>query len=89
MIKKYLFPILIFFRIIDAHDGTVSLTNLGIIIILFKLAMTPSTNMMDIGSLFIATMNYNYRKFLNKQTITQAANIATQIVTKSEELSSS
>ena len=86
--KRYLFEILIFLRLIDRHDETISLTNVALYIVLFKLAMVQQASMMDVGSVFVALSNYNIKKYLNKNNIEQAATIATQIVTKSEEISS-
>lgn len=59
--------VLTFFRVIDAHDGMVSLTNLAVLIVLIKLAIVPSTTVMDIGTLLVALTNYTGKKLINKQ----------------------
>jgi hypothetical protein len=86
--KHYLFEVLIFLRLIDRHDETISITNVALYIVLFKLALVQQASMIDVGSVFVALSNYNIKKYLNKNNIAQAATIATQIVTKSEEISS-
>lgn len=58
--------LLIFFRVIDEHDGKISLTNLAVIITLVKLSLAPATSIVDIGALCISLMNYAGKKLINQ-----------------------
>lgn len=85
--KNFLLNILQVFRILD-ENRQISITNIAVIIVLVKLWQTPSTNMTDVGSLFIALSHYGYKKYLNKDTINQAAAVANQISDKVDALNS-
>jgi hypothetical protein len=68
---------------------TLSITNIALYITLFKLATVQQASMTDVGAVMVSLSNYGLKKYINKDSINQAATIATQIVTKSEEISSS
>lgn len=93
-IKQLVIDFLVFTRFING-DGNLSITNIAVIIVLYKLATTPSTNITDCGALFLSLTHYGFKKYLNKNVVTQAATIANEvidktnvIITKSEETSS-
>lgn len=65
---KRLISILSFFRIVDAHDETLSITNIALYIVLYKLTMAPAINITDVGALVIALGNYSIKKIINKNT---------------------
>lgn len=73
--------ILTFLRLVDAHDGNLSLTNLAVIITLAKLAIAPVTSFVDVGTLFIALASYSYKKVVNKD-------VQAQVETSNDELNS-
>lgn len=61
-----LMKILTFFRLVDAHDLTLSITSIGMYISLYRLATTPQASYNDIGALLITLGGYSYKKFINK-----------------------
>jgi hypothetical protein len=63
--KEKLLKILIFLRIVDAHDSLLSLTNIAVIIALIKLGMAHSASMTDLGSLFSVLLAYSGKKYIN------------------------
>lgn len=52
-----------FFRICDKHDRNISLTNLAVIIVLYKLARTPITSLVDTVPLVISMLSYSAKKY--------------------------
>lgn len=55
-----------FLRLVDHHDGLISLTNVALIIVLVKLAKTPSSTLTDTVPLILALASYNVKKLINK-----------------------
>lgn len=53
-----------FLRIIDS-DGQISLTNVALMIVLYKLGTAYSVSFTEIGALFIALANYAGKKVIN------------------------
>lgn len=60
-----LMKILIFFKLVDAHDETLSITSIAMYISLYRLATTPQASYTDIGALLVTLGNYGYKKYLN------------------------
>ena len=87
-IKALLCRILVFFRVVDPFDNNISITNIALIITLYKLATVEQASMVDVGAVMVSLSNYGYKKYLNKDNINAAAKIANQVITKSEEISS-
>lgn len=58
--------ILTFLRIIDEHDGLISLTNVALFVVLFKIAFAASFSMVDAGALFVTLLSYQGKKLINK-----------------------
>jgi hypothetical protein len=81
--KAQAIKIATFLRIIDAHDGQLSLTNVALIVVLLKLVFVPSASLTDVGSLFCALSSYAYKKYVN-----QNAEDAGPIETKVDEMTS-
>lgn len=77
----------VFVRLIDPHDSNISITNIALVIALFKLATAPVTSLTDIGALMVGLLNYSYKKYLN-QNLGQAADITNKIIKRSEDVSS-
>lgn len=63
--NKWIHKILNFFRITD-ENGVLSLTNIFIIIVLYKLAMSPTLNLEEVATVFIAISNYMYKRHINR-----------------------
>lgn len=55
-----------FLRLIDDHDGNISLTNVALLIVLTKLALTQNASLIDAGSLLITLLSYQGKKLINK-----------------------
>lgn len=85
-LRNFITQSLIFLRILDPHDGLVSLTNVALIIMLIKLCSIQNTNMVDLGSFFLALTGYQYKKFLNKDNILKAQTILNQVANKIEQI---
>lgn len=51
-------------RLVDSHDGQLSLTNIALIIVIVKLTLIPSPSIFDLGSLLLALANYNAKKLM-------------------------
>lgn len=64
-IKLSLDKVLTYLRIHD-EKGVVSLTNVAMILVLYKLAVTPVINFEDITALFIGVMGYQAKRALKK-----------------------
>lgn len=47
-------------------DGLLSLTNLGVIVVLAKIAVSPNTSITELGALMVTLIGYNYKKRLHK-----------------------
>ena len=55
-----------FLRLIDEHDGNISLTNVALMVALGKLAWVPELSGMDLGVLVAALVSYQGKKVINK-----------------------
>jgi hypothetical protein len=55
---------LVFLRIVDDHDGNISLSNIVFIVVMVKIVLIPHPNMFDLGSLLAVVLNYNTKKWL-------------------------
>lgn len=56
-----------FFRLVDPHDGLVSLTNVGLIVAIAKLAWAPASPV-DFAVLTITLLSYYGKKTLTAKT---------------------
>lgn len=52
-----------FLRVLD-EDNVISLTNLAVMLVIFKLAITPSLSMPEIGALLLGLFNYSYKRYV-------------------------
>jgi len=87
-LKSFLLKFLIFIRLVDSHDQSLSVTNIAMYIVLFKLATSQQASAVDLGSMFLAMSNYGLKKYINKDSINTASKIANQLITKSDTLAS-
>jgi len=54
-----------FFRITDEY-GRISLTNITMMIVMYKIAVTPSMGMQDITALAIGVLGYQVKRMVSK-----------------------
>ncbi len=47
-----------FLRLVDEHDGNVSLTNLALLVVLVKIAISTNVSLVDAGALFTVLLSY-------------------------------
>lgn len=81
-LKTFPHDFLIFFRLID-EQGCASLTNIALMVVLYKLVMVQTTSITDIGALFIGLSGYNLKKYIN---MAQGIQSVADKITKSSEL---
>lgn len=62
-----IFKVTKFFRITDS-ENLLSLTNLALYAMLFKIVTTQATNMNDIAIAMAALSNYAYKRKVNKES---------------------
>lgn len=58
-----------FIRVIDVHDGQLSLTNTALLVVLGKLIVAPALGLTEIGGLFVALLSYQSKKVINNGQI--------------------
>lgn len=61
---QWINKVLIYLRIHD-EKNRLSLTNIAMLLVLYKLARTPSLDMQDLTALFIAVMGYQGKRFIS------------------------
>lgn len=66
---------LIFLRVVDAHDLTISLTNLGLIVVLVKLALVKQASMTDLGAMFLSLLAYQTKRMTNPNSLKTASDL--------------
>lgn len=76
--------VLSFLRIIDPHDGQVSLTNVALIVVLIKIAASASFSMVDAGALFVTLLSYQGKKIINKDKQEDAVKIEDAVKSASD-----
>ncbi len=64
--QQVLNKILSYLRVND-EKGMLSLTNIAMIIVLYKLAVTPALNFEDITALAIGVMGYQVKRAIGKK----------------------
>jgi hypothetical protein len=52
-----------FLRLVD-ENGQLSLTNVAVLVVLVKLALTQNASLVDAGALFVSLLNYSGKKVL-------------------------
>lgn len=65
-IKEGLNKALQYLRLND-ENGLVSLTNIAMILVLYKLAVTPALSIQDLTALFIAIGGYQFKRIAVKK----------------------
>jgi hypothetical protein len=70
---------LTFIRVIDVHDGQLSLSNVAVMVVLIKLCIAPAASLVDTGTLFVALGNYAYKKYVNSDAAAPDDTVSPQI----------
>jgi len=93
--KKWIKDTLYFLRLIDEND-TLSITNIGCIVVLVKVALNPSPSIVDMGTLLVTLSLYFTKKHQsnkdkkltdeNKQAIADLTAKVTQVADKASGL---
>jgi hypothetical protein len=65
-IKENVDKVLKYFRIND-EKGLISLTNIAMILVLYKLATTPALSIQDLTALFVAVLGYQFKRIAIKK----------------------
>ena len=65
-IKKAINKALQYLRVND-ENGLVSLTNIAMILVLYKLAVTPALSIQDLTALFIFILGYQFKRVAVKK----------------------
>jgi hypothetical protein len=65
-IKKSADKVLKYLRIND-EKGLISLTNVAMILALYKLAITPALNIQDLTMLFVAVLGYQVKRVIGSK----------------------
>lgn len=65
-IKDFLLKTAVFLRLVDGHDGQLSITNIAMFVVLYKLFTVEAASINDLGALLVTLGAYNYKKFLNQ-----------------------
>lgn len=69
-----------FLRIVDAHDGKVSLTNVAVMVVVLKILFVPQFSIGEVGALLIALLNYSAKKVIHsKSTPPIESSLETQV----------
>lgn len=70
-----------FLNLLD-KDSNLSISNIAVLIMLFKLALTPSLSLVDAGMLLITLMNYAHKRHSSAKSITQSNEFESNIKSK-------
>lgn len=86
---KFIIKTMTFLRIIDQHDGQLSISNLAVLITLGKIAFAPTASLTEAGALFVALGNYAYKKHVNKGATSEdeSSAIAAEVAATTQKLS--
>lgn len=60
-----LMKVLQFFRLVD-ENKQMSLTNIAVMVAIFKIAVTKASSMEDIGLLIVPMLGYAHKRYVNK-----------------------
>ena len=77
-----------FLRLIDKHDGLLSLTNIALIVVIAKLIFVQNAGVMDLGALLLSLAAYNFKKYQAARTSSAAVSDQSDMNLKMEELKS-
>jgi len=86
-IKYWFLKVCIFFRLVDAHDWVISLTDVGTWVVLVKIAISRQPSLPDLTALMAMLLARAHKKYIgrdavaNNATTKAAAEKATQALT--------
>jgi hypothetical protein len=58
-----------FLRVVDGHDQTLSLTSIGLIVVLVKIALVPQPSLVDLGALLGTLLLYAHKRMSSAKTV--------------------
>lgn len=64
--KDFLFKAGVFIKLIDAHDGQLSMTSLALWVVLVKIALLQQASAMDLTAFALALISYQGKKIINQ-----------------------
>lgn len=83
---KRLFPVLAFFRLLDA-EGQLSLTNIAFMVILGKIATAPTLDWASLAALLVAIGNYSFTRYTKAKKTSSQKSAVEELSEKLQELS--
>jgi hypothetical protein len=76
-----------FLNLLD-KDSNLSISNIAVIIVLVKLAFTPSLSLIDAGTLLVTLMNYAHKRHSGSKQVQQSSEFEQSIKDKLTEFES-
>lgn len=76
-----------FLNLLD-RDNNLSISNIAVCIVLFKLAVTPSLSLIDAGTLLVTLMNYAHKRHSSNKSVAQSSEFESAIKSKLNEFES-
>ena len=76
-----------FLNLLD-KDSNLSISNIAVIIVLVKLAFTPSLSLIDAGTLLVTLMNYAHKRHSTAKTVKQSNEFEQSTINKLKEFES-
>jgi hypothetical protein len=80
--------IFVFFRCVDAHDGNLSLTNLGVIVALGKIALATNFGFAELTAFFLALVSYSAKQWRTAKRDTSVTRDADRVAALEKEAAS-
>lgn len=62
-----LIRLLKFFRLVDEHDGNISLTNLALIVTTVRFVAAPAASITELAAVMATLTTYTAKKIINKK----------------------
>ena len=76
-----------FLNLLD-KDNNLSISNIAVCIVLFKLAIAPSLSLIDAGTLLVTLMNYAHKRHSVAKTVKQTNEFEQATINKLKEFES-
>jgi hypothetical protein len=81
---KKISDFLAWLRVTDAHDGMLSLTNIVLWVMVFKLAMLQTFTLPDLASFFLALLAYSHKRWVSSKVSVVTEQVAAAVKATSE-----
>ncbi len=78
-IQDAVLRLLAFLKIVDPHDGCVSLTSVGLMVVLAKVGLSQAASVADLGALMGTLLLYGYKKQLNGASVAKADELSSLV----------